>query len=191
MHMLLHTDTIVMVESFRKKNADIQDVFQIIRLTKIGRVIYRDFLKEYMNKKVKICHYPVDLVNRMNTKNQFEYEPNGACFVTDGAHGTIYFDPQCESIVLAIFLIHEMSHSLDHSIWNLAKIRDSENKEEIILHSEWNAFKNQFKFLEELEKEAPGTKQYLKSQYPQIKILHDEFNDQTLIQNHYKIKIAS
>ncbi len=181
-----------MLARLQKKNANIQDVFKILLLTNTGKFIYERFLKEYLKKKIKFCHYPQETIDKLNSiKSE---EPNGACFVTDGQTGVIYFDPNCEAIILSIYFIHEMTHSLDQNLWLLAQYPEnfnSENTNEIKIQSEYSSYRNQFRFLNELDKIIPGTTDYLEKNYPLMKILKNEFNNEHSIKDHYQFKIAS
>lgn len=183
-----------MLERFQKRNADIQEIFRILLKTNTGKYLYDLFIKEYLKKKIKFCHYPNDLIDKLNKLSTESSEPNGACFVTDGTHGIIYFDPNCEAIILAIYFIHEISHSLDENLWGLGlnpSNYNSEHTQKIKNESEYSAFRNQFRFLTEIEKINPGTIEYLEKNYPVMKILKSSFNDENSIKKHYEFKIAS
>lgn len=183
-----------MLERLQKRNADIQEIFRILLKTNTGKFLYDLFIKEYLKKKIKFCHYPNDLIEKLNKLSIVSAEPNGACFVTDGIHSTIYYDPNCEAIVLAIYFIHEITHSLDETLWNLA-LRPAdfsyEETQKIKNESEYSSFRNQFRFLTEIEKINPGTIEYLEKNYPVMKILNAKFNDENKIKIHYEFKIAS
>jgi hypothetical protein len=125
----------------------------------------------YRSKRVKLQAYPVPLLNRLRAVLG-EGQPVGACFVNDGETGTIHYDPNAPLGVLAPFLVHEMAHAADESLWRAARFPQTRQaRDELMLEAETRAFELQHQFVQELRAADPEFSMFLESQQDRIRIL--------------------
>lgn len=151
----------------RKDNSK-NDVFDILRDTKTGRVLLGNF-SCHVSAKVEFLPYPEEITLKLKAICN-DGQPVGACFVNDGDTGTVYFDPTLERGLLAIYFAHELTHALDKNLW-------SASAKTHIYQSETLAFKNQNEFQKELNQLYPEFSNYLLETYPNAKTLHQEMTE--------------
>jgi hypothetical protein len=148
----------------------VESLFWLIEQTSTGRELLLGFRPLYRQKKIVINFYPESIAKKLRRTHR-KAEPNGASFVTDGQTGVIYLDPYSPIGVLAPFLVHEIAHSLDLSLWSLARSNTTTNRKPIIARSEIRAHKTQSDFTIELKKKFPEFEQFLSLNFPHSKLL--------------------
>ena len=149
----------------------ISEVLEWISSTSLGAQVVQAFFAMGRIKAVRIAGYPDEIRKRLNRVRK-KNEPIGAAFVTDGTQGTIYVDLEQEAAVLGPFLLHEMVHSLDEALWQIAAEKvNQENREKVILESERKAFETQYLFIQEMRRKDPAFGQFLDKKYPRVAIL--------------------
>jgi hypothetical protein len=161
-----YTDTI--------SNANADPVLKLIARTASGRVLLERFLPMLKRGQVKIAPYPREIVAKLRVVIP-EGQPIGACFVTEGATGTIFIDYDSPIGVLAPFMVHEIAHALEPKVW----AGKTAKSQAAMLEAEESAFQTQFKFTQELRERDPEYDTFLKTHYPKAKLLHTllEFED--------------
>jgi hypothetical protein len=155
-------------------HANPDPVLKLVARTATGRAILEKFLPLLKRGQVAIAPYPREIVAKLRLVIP-EGQPIGACLVTEGPRGTIFLDYESPIGVLAPFLVHEMSHALEPTVWNGKTSRS----QEAMLDAESSAFQTQFKFTQELRERDPAYDTFLKTNYPKAKLLHTllEFED--------------
>ena len=174
---------------FFSRPDSLNQAFKLIAQTQTGRTVLEAFLPKYKKGLISIEPYPVEVLTRLKSIIGPK-QPVGACFMNDGKNGTIYFDPESPLGVLAPFLVHEMIHSLDATLWELAAVPVSQKtKDQIFLRAEAKAFDVQHRFTQELKKTHPHYEQFLSSYSEEAKILIDQLT-QTDIADLYGFKAS-
>lgn len=143
------------------------DIFDILRETKTGRVLLGNFAC-HLYDKVEFKAFPDEIRDKLRAVCT-DGQPIGACFVNDGETGTVYFDPTLERGLLAIYFAHELTHALDERLWK-------SNAKEFILDSEARAYQTQNEFQKELDTAFKDFFKYLRDTYPNAKTIHEEMN---------------
>jgi hypothetical protein len=132
-------------------------------------------VKVNRNVDAKIESYPREVHSRLKELTSPSH-PLGAAFITDGKTGTLYLDLKAEMSALVPFLLHELSHSLDHSLWSAARRQLSRfQKNEIIFQAEISAFRDQHRFLSELKKIYPTLADFYSQKYARVLSLQRAF----------------
>ncbi len=164
----------------------IDDIFWMAAQTPTGKQIIANFQPFFRQGKIKIEAYPAEISKKLleiRTPRAKKQEPAGASFITDGDKGTIYYDAETPVGVLVVLLMHEMVHSLDLSLWNLARKTEAVSvveREKVILKSEIKAFEAQYAFLQEFKKRFPDAATVLMTRYPRSKILHERMDEKQI-----------
>lgn len=142
-------------------------VLGLLARTTTGTELLERFLPMMKRGKVRIAPYPLDVLAKLRGIIPVG-QPIGACLVTEGDTGTIFLDYESPIGVLAPFLVHEISHSLEPKVWagRTAKSQSA------MLDAESAAFQIQFKFTQELRDLDSEYDRFLKTNYPKAKMLH-------------------
>jgi hypothetical protein len=152
----------------KKSDSNLITSFNIIKNTYTGKKLLDLFIPEYNNNLINIKHLSTDI------RNKFELPDNWAAFFYfDGKEKTIYVNFNEDPIIIATFLIHEITHATDKEYINLhSKISSLKSKyyetkseaikEEILkltnireFKTEKKAYSSQYTFIKELEKAYP------------------------------------
>ncbi|MGE0614524.1 MAG: hypothetical protein AB7P04_02700 [Bacteriovoracia bacterium] len=161
-----------MTIDFRQKSPDINAAFAWIAKCPTGRRFLEEFLRHSGQRRVDVLPFPTELSERLRAL-RVPGENHGAVFVTDGVTGQIYVDYANETVVLAIFLFHEIVHALDAELWKMAK--RGVRCEKGILEAERRAYAQQSRFIEELEQRYPELRAFINT-HPAAAALRRHFN---------------
>lgn len=170
------------INDFNLPPARLEEVFKLIVRVPTGRKIYESFAPLFKAKTVEVKPYPENVLVKLK-EALGEGQPVGACFMNDGESGAIYIDPTSPIGVLAPFLLHEMVHALDESLWAMARGQKSKRKkggtapvDEAMLGSESKAYEAQSQFTQELRERFPEYARFLMTQFPRARILHEKLS---------------
>jgi hypothetical protein len=161
---------------FSKAPAHPDEILQLITRVPAGRDVLGGFMELYRSGRVRLEPYPQALLAQLRAALG-EGQPVGACFVNDGETGTIHYDPQAPIGVLGPFLVHEMVHAMDQSLWSAARIaqtRDSRDK--LMLEAETRAFELQYRFVQELRAADPEYGFFLENEQERVRILNERLS---------------
>ncbi len=150
-------------------------LFRFIRESRSGREILRQFEIQVSRGLVDIQPYPETLKSQLQHLNQPSNPtlPLGAAFTTDGVQGTLLLDPQGPAGILAPFLVHEMTHSLDETLWSAARHSQTPFQiKAIIFDSECRAYRAQHQFLAEMKAIFPEYQAFCQSWETQLPFLN-------------------
>jgi hypothetical protein len=152
----------------------IHEIIDVIHDTPSGSSWLARFLPWRDSGRIRLEVFPRDVLLKLRAVRA-PGEPNGAAFVTDGEAGCIYVDLELELGALAPFLIHEIVHSLDDTLWRAARLAgESEaRRRKVLLDAECRAYEAQQQFLDELVGRQPGLREFLRARYPQVRVLND------------------
>jgi hypothetical protein len=156
------------------------EILKLIARTPTGRSLLEPFLALYRSGQVRLEPYPASLVERLRAVLG-EGQPIGACFVADGTTGTIHFDLEAPLGILGPFILHEIAHSLDPSLWHTARTAQTRRtRDQTMLKAETRAFEAQHRFVQELQNADPEFKKFLKSQQARVRILTERMNEKEI-----------
>jgi len=138
------------------------------------------FNPHYRCGRITIAYYPPEIVQKLRALIGTD-QPIGACFDTDGSHGTIHIDPQGLLGTAAPFLVHEMVHALDSTLWRAARVKlTPKQKDKIFLKAEKAAFEFQHYFVEELKALYPSYAAFLASAFPSSRVLTERLTEKDI-----------
>ena len=157
--------------NFSKAPAHPDEILRLIARTPSGRAVLAPFMEHYRSGRISLQSYPAPLLESLRAVLG-EGQPVGACFVNDGDTGTIYYDPSAPLGVLAPFLVHEMAHAADESLWRAARFPQTRKAcDELMLEAETHAFELQHLFVQELRAADLAFSVFLESQQDRVRIL--------------------
>lgn len=174
---------------FEKSPENVNEIFQLISRTPVGRMTLEHFLPYYHQQKTVIHPYPEKIIQKLRV-TLGEGQPIGACFVINDQQGIIYLDFDSPLGVLAPFLVHEIVHSLDKGLWsNQDRPLSRKARDQLMLRAETKAFEYQHRFVQELMQRYPEYKKFIAKRQSQIKILINKLT-QSDIAELYDLKSA-
>lgn len=146
-----------MLNSYHAKVDHVDTLTKLIARSASGRKLLEQFLPLLQKGTIRIEPYPVAILKKLREVIPAD-QPIGACFIRDGAGGTIFVDFETPIGILAPFLVHEIIHALA-------------GKKEFSVTEE-SAFQGQHLFTQELRERDADYDVFLKSQFPKAKFLH-------------------
>jgi hypothetical protein len=168
--------------TYGKRPGSVQDIFNLISAVPSGQAVLERFVPLFESGKVRVESYPLPLVEQLRAAVG-EDQPIGACFINDGETGTIHIDTGSAIGILAPFLIHEMIHALDPTVWKASRSPQTQKrKDEIFLRAEVSAFEGQASYMKEMKERFPEYRAFLATQYPRARILHERLTCTDLIE---------
>lgn len=160
--------------------ANVEAVLKLIARTVSGREILAEFMPLYRGGRVVFEAYEAPLLERLRAALG-EGQPVGACFINDGRTGKIHYDPSSCIGVLAPFLVHEMAHAVDTSLWlasNRRQSRAARNK--MMLAAESRAFDLQHRFVTELRGLDPSFGEFLEREQSRVRVLVERMTERDI-----------
>lgn len=166
--------------SYKKAPAHPDQIFKLIARVSSGRNILVPFLALYRSGRVTLVPYEAALLIRLR-EALGEGQPVGACFVNDGKTGKIHYDPAAPLGVLAPFLVHEMVHALDVSLWVASNSQQSRrSRDKLMLEAETRAFGLQHSFVQELRDADPLFNDFIVHEQSRVRVLHERLTRQDI-----------
>lgn len=173
-------------ETFKKQASEIREVFELLSHVPTGQRILEAFLPLHQKGKVTFLPYP-DSIRAQLAEISGPGQPLGACFENDGITGRIAYDPQAPLGILAPYLLHEMVHATEPSLWSDVA-RHPEARKGVVLRAEIKAFETQFQLIVELRERFPTYELFLQRHFPQARLLHQKI-EQELIAELYGLHV--
>jgi hypothetical protein len=166
--------------NFSKAPVSSEAVLKLIARVPAGREILAEFMPMYRAGRVVFEPYADALLARLRAALG-EGQPVGACFVCDGVSGQIHFDPTAPIGVLAPFLVHEMAHAVDTSLWVRTNARKSRvARDRIMLDAETRAFALQHRFVEELREADVAYAEFLLGEQARVRVLVERLSERDI-----------
>lgn len=157
--------------NFNQAPSHPDEILRLIARTPSGREVLTAFLPLHRSGQVRFQPYAQALLTKLRAALG-EGQPVGACFVNDGITGSIHFDPDAPIGVLAPFLVHEMVHALDTSLWLAAGKRQTKKaRDQMMLNAETQAFAIQHRFVQELRAADSAFDVFLREQQARVRVL--------------------
>lgn len=154
-----------------------EQILKLIARVPSGREILSRFLGLYRCGRVTLEPYEPALLARLRSALG-EGQPVGACFVNDGKSGKIHYDPGAPLGVLAPFLVHEMAHALDPTLWTASNCRQTRRaRDKLMLQAETRAFELQHRFVQELRAADPGFSAFLVKDQARVRVLNERLTE--------------
>jgi hypothetical protein len=156
----------------------VETLLKLVGRTELGRKLLTDFLPLLQRGEARVEGYPETIVIKLR-EVLGPSQPIGAAWVWDPVEkrGVVYLDFSSPIGALAPFLVHEMVHALD------PEVRSGGAS---ILEVETRAFRAQNLFQSELKERFPHYEEFLKTRYPQARILHELLEDGDLAEMYGK-----
>ena len=155
-------------------------ILKLIARVPTGRKVLAEFLTLYRSGRVTLQPYESGLLARLR-EALGEGQPVGACFVNDGQAGKIHYDPSAPLGVLAPFLLHEMVHALDASLWEASKSRQTRrSRDRLMLEAETRAFGLQHCFVQEMREADPLFNDFIVHEQSRVRVLHEKLTRQDI-----------
>jgi hypothetical protein len=174
----LSSDTVFV--SYKKAPAHPEQIFKLIARVFSGRKVLTEFLKLYRSGRIALVPYEGELLARLR-EALGEGQPVGACFVNDGKTGTIHYDSSAPLGVLAPFLVHEMVHALDISLWVASNSKQTRrSRDKLMLEAETRAFGLQHVFVQELRDADPLFNDFIVHEQSRVRVLHEKLTRQDI-----------
>lgn len=160
---------------FKRAPKNVDQILDVIAMTPVGSRYLDDFLPKHQGQSIVIRSYPQTIVAQLR-EALGPGQPIGACFMIEEGLGIIYLDLSSPLGVLAPFLMHEIVHSLNPLLWENARVPrpvTREERDQLFLEAETEAFEAQHRFTVELGRVFPEFQRFLQDHYPKAKILNE------------------
>lgn len=150
---------------FSENVESIHTVLHWISQSQLGKSVLEQRRSSRYSDRVSFNQFSPEVCSDLKMHSQVS-----AAFVTDGTLGSIYFDGSSQLGVLIPVIFHEMIHSMDESLWRLAKYPDllAPQKRDILFQSEVCAYQGQIALLRELWTTFPHLKQFLEEEFSSV-----------------------
>ena len=166
--------------NYAKAPTHVDQTLRLIARVPAGRAVLSRFLALYRSGRVEFVPYDPALLTRLR-EVLGEGQPVGASFVTDGRSGKIHYDPSAPLGVLAPFLLHEMVHATDASLWVASNSKQTRRaRDRLMLEAETQAFDQQHRFVQELRAADPRFDAFMLGEQARVRILHEKLTQKDI-----------